>query len=194
MSKTQRVSISFIVTFVLIVCDQITKYCAQRFLSQTTTIPVLGRFLGLRLLYNPGASLGIGASRTWIISLFAIIACCIFIVCLLCTDSLGWSLTMALALAGAAGNLIDRAIYATGFLNGAVVDFLNYGWSVGNIADVYLTVAAVIAIILMLRSVPFTHATNSTKGADKAKGETDSADKAENAKAEEAAQGGEQKK
>ena len=46
-------------------------------------------------------------------------------------------------LQGALGNLIDRVMYADGFLDGKVVDFLNYGWSVGNVADIYLVVAGV---------------------------------------------------
>ena len=41
-------------------------------------------------------------------------------------------------------------MYADGFLDGKVVDFLNYGWSVGNVADIYLVVAGVVLVILIL--------------------------------------------
>ena len=40
---------------------------------------------------------------------------------------------------------------------GKVVDFLNYGWSVGNVADIYLVVAGVALVILILMGEPFSH-------------------------------------
>lgn len=66
-----------------------------------------------------------------------------------------WTVVFALAFAGALGNLIDRVAYAEGFLNGKVVDFLNYGWSVGNVADIFLMVAGVAAVALLLVGEPF---------------------------------------
>lgn len=155
--RAPRIMGTLAMVIVLVLIDQATKYCAQRFLSPQAGIPVLGRLLSLRLLRNPGASLGMGASRTWVISLFAIAASCLLVWCIVRTDSWEWSITAGMALAGAVGNLCDRIIYATVFLNGTVVDFLDYGWSIGNVADIYLTCAAVVAIVLLLRSVPFAH-------------------------------------
>ncbi len=66
-----------------------------------------------------------------------------------------WTVVFALAFAGALGNLIDRVMYAEGFLNGKVVDFLNYGWSVGNVADIFLMVAGVAAVVLLFVGEPF---------------------------------------
>ena len=68
-----------------------------------------------------------------------------------------WSVAISFAFAGALGNLIDRVMYADGFLDGKVVDFLNYGWSVGNVADIYLVVAGVVLVILILMGEPFSH-------------------------------------
>ena len=45
-------------------------------------------------------------------------------------------------------------MYAEGFLNGEVVDFLNYGWSVGNVADIILVAAGVFIAVLIIRGVP----------------------------------------
>ena len=66
-----------------------------------------------------------------------------------------WTVLFAFAFAGAFGNLIDRVIYAEGFLNGKVVDFIDYGWSVGNVADIFLTVAGVAIVAMILVNVPF---------------------------------------
>ena len=71
------------------------------------------------------------------------------------TISMKWTVVFALAFAGALGNLIDRVAYAEGFLNGKVVDFLNYGWSVGNVADIFLMVAGVAAVVLLFVGEPF---------------------------------------
>ena len=40
-------------------------------------------------------------------------------------------------------------------MNGKVVDFIDYGWSVGNVADIFLTVAGVAIVAMILVNVPF---------------------------------------
>lgn len=150
-----RVAVFVCVAAVLIAADQVAKYFAEKYLGGGQVHTVIPRVLSLRLLYNPGASLGMGSGSTWVISLAAIAACIVLILLMVRTTSLAWCVALALAFAGAGGNLIDRITNATGFLNGTVVDFLDYGWSVGNVADVYLTLAAAMIIILVLVSVPF---------------------------------------
>jgi signal peptidase II len=135
--------------------DQGTKAWAQSNLGDGRSIEVIPHVLSLTLIHNPGASLGLGSSRTWLISLLAAAACIMLVVLAIRTDSMRWTVAFALAFAGAAGNLYDRIAYADGFLNGKVVDFLNYGWSIGNIADIVLMVAGAFIVVLILRGVPF---------------------------------------
>lgn len=130
--------------------DQASKALALLKLGGGRRVEIIPGLLSLRLLRNPGASLGLGSRATWVISLLAICACLAFIILLLRTGSMAWTLALAFAFAGAAGNLIDRVAYARGFLDGAVVDFLDYGWSVGNIADIYLALAAVAVIVMII--------------------------------------------
>lgn len=165
-ARTRRLTVSFALAVVLIIIDQLTKSLALQHLSFSKKVPVLGNLLSLQLFFNIGATMGMGSSHTWVISLVAIAACVLLVWCIIRTDSLPWSLTAALALAGAAGNLIDRVHYAIHFLDGWVVDFLNYGWSIGNVADIYLTLAAVIGIILLLCSVPFAPASPQARAHD----------------------------
>ncbi len=165
-ARERRLTVSFALAVVLVVIDQLTKSLALQHLSFSKKVPVLGNLLSLQLFFNIGATMGMGSSHTWVISLLAIAACVLLVWCILRTDSLPWSITAALALAGAAGNLIDRVHYAIHFLDGWVVDFLNYGWSIGNVADIYLTLAAVIGIILLLRSVPFRSASPQARAHD----------------------------
>ena len=125
-----RVAVFACIAVVALVLDQISKAWAQSALADGQTVRVIPGILSFTLVHNPGASLGMGSTMKW-------------------------TVVFALAFAGALGNLIDRVMYAGGFLNGKVVDFLNYGWSVGNVADIFLMVAGVAAVVLLFVGEPF---------------------------------------
>ena len=152
---TVRVGVFVAVALPAVAIDQVTKALAVRHLADSPGIEIIPRVLSLRLLYNPGATLGMGSGATPMISLLAVIACIAVFVLAMRTTSLRWVAALALAFAGALGNLIDRVVRARQLLDGSVVDFLDYGWSVGNVADIILGVAAVGIILLLLNSVPF---------------------------------------
>ena len=155
-SRTARIGVFLAVALPAVAVDQGTKALAVRHLSDSPGIEIIPRMLSLRLLYNPGATLGMGSRVTPMISLLAIIACIVLLVLAMRTTSLLWVAALALAFSGSLGNLIDRVTRAHGVLDGSVVDFLDYGWSVGNVADIILGVAAVgIILLLLLNSVPF---------------------------------------
>ena len=150
-----RVAVFVALAAVAIALDQVTKALALARLGNGVRVALPGPLRGLRLVRNPGASLGLGSGSTWVISLIAMAACLLIIVLALRTTSMLWTLVLSLAFSGAAGNLIDRVAYASGFLDGAVVDFLDYGWSVGNVADIYLTLAGVAVVVLIFCNVRF---------------------------------------
>lgn len=156
---TRRVRPLCVVAFVSIalfglLLDQLTKLWAVRLLSRDVVISVIPRLLSLRLLYNPGASFGFGSQHTWVFGLIALVVCVALVVLQLRTTSLAWSIILGLAFAGASGNLIDRVAYADGWFDGKVIDFLDYGWSVGNVADIILVLAAAGVIVLLMLDVP----------------------------------------
>lgn len=150
-----RVAVFACVAIVALVADQATKAWAQSTLADGRTIPVIPGVLSFTLVHNPGASLGMGSKMTWLISILAIIACVVLTLLAVRTISMKWTGVLSLAFAGALGNLIDRVVYADGFLNGKVVDFLNYGWSVGNVADIFLMIAGIAAVLFLLLGEPF---------------------------------------
>lgn len=150
-----RVAVFACVAAIALIADQLTKAWAMAALSDGRSIRVIPGLLSLTLVRNPGASLGMGSGATWVISLLAIVACVVLVVLGLRAVSTRWTVALSFAFAGAFGNLIDRVMYADGFLNGKVVDFLNYGWSVGNVADIYLVVAGVALVVLILVGEPF---------------------------------------
>ena len=150
-----RVAVFACVAAAALIVDQLTKAWAMAALSNGQTIRVIPGLLSFTLVRNPGASLGMGSGATWVISLLAVVACVALAVAGVRTVSMKWSVAISFAFAGALGNLIDRVMYADGFLNGKGVGF--YGWSVGNVADIYLVVAGVVLVILILMGEPFSH-------------------------------------
>lgn len=167
--RVKRVAVFVCVAAAVILFDQLTKWAAVSMLSDGRRVPVLGPILSLRLLYNPGASLGMGANMTWLISLFAVVACVVLFVLAIMTESMLWTVSFAMAFGGAFGNLFDRVAYANGFLNGKVIDFIDYGWSVGNVADIALMAAALMICGLVVCSTPFvTPAASASDASDRA--------------------------
>jgi signal peptidase II len=150
-----RVAVFVIVALMALAVDRVTKLWALSLLGDGRTVRIVPGLLSLTLVHNPGASLGMGASMTWFISCMALAACVLLAYLGMTTTRLNWTIALSLAFAGALGNLIDRIVYADGLLNGKVVDFLNYGWSVGNVADIVLMVAAGYIIVLIWFGVPF---------------------------------------
>ena len=164
-----RVAVFVALAAVAIALDQLTKALALARLGNGIRVALPGPLRGLRLVRNPGASLGLGSGSTWVISLIALAACLLIIVLALRTTSMVWTVVLSMAFSGAAGNLIDRVAYASGFLDGAVVDFLDYGWSVGNVADVYLTLAGVAVVVLIICNVRFSDRSKTLKHGGAAK-------------------------
>lgn len=146
-----RVAVFVLIVFVGLAADQLTKWWALNALAGGKKVEIVPSLLSFCLVRNPGASLGLGSSVTWVLAILAGVACLGILVAVFRTVSWGWTIALSLAFAGAFGNLIDRVAYAEGFLNGKVVDFINYGWSVGNVADLELMVAGILVIVLVLR-------------------------------------------
>ncbi|MBF9314733.1 signal peptidase II [Bifidobacteriaceae bacterium NR002] len=150
-----RVAVFALVVIIGLVLDRATKLWAMGALQYGKQIVFIPNFIMFSLVRNAGASFAFGSGATCFISLFAIAACVALVFAICRTKSLQWTLVLSLAFAGAFGNLIDRAIYAEHFLDGKVIDFINYGWSVGNVADIILAIAGVWLVALVLLELPF---------------------------------------
>lgn len=150
-----RVAVFACIAIVGLIVDQGTKLWAQSALEGAGTVPVIPGLLSFTLVHNPGMSLGLFSSATWAISLLAVVACVLLAIGAIRAVSMAWTVALSVAFSGALGNLIDRVAYADGFLNGKVVDFLNYGWSVGNVADIFLLGAGIAVVVLLVMGVPF---------------------------------------
>lgn len=180
-----RVAVFALIVIVGLVVDRLSKLWALSALQYGKQIVCIPNSLMLSLVRNGGASFGLGSGLTSFISIVAILACVAMFAAVRRTKSLQWTIVLSLAFSGAFGNLIDRAIYAEHFLDGKVVDFINYGWSVGNVADIILAIAGIWFVGLILFETPFkpgeSDDESSDESADEGAAENTSENVAENA-------------
>ncbi|MBM4188703.1 MAG: signal peptidase II [Gemmatimonadetes bacterium] len=127
--------------------DYLTKRLAERELVPVPPVEVIGDWLRLRLVYNPGAAFGLhlGPYSRWI---FLVIATAAVIGIAWRARQPDWGewlrqIAAALVVGGAAGNLIDRIRGSQG-----VVDFIDVGIGVTryptfNVADIGVSCGAV---------------------------------------------------
>ncbi|WP_136192225.1 signal peptidase II [Actinomyces ruminicola] len=148
----RRLAVLWLLALVVVVVDQATKAWAVATLSDGRRLHLLGDWLSLVLVRNPGAAFSFATGQTWI---FALIAIAVTVVVVRVSRRLGsswWAVALGLVLGGAVGNLIDRLVRAPGVLRGHVVDFIDYGgWFVGNVADIAIVAAAAVIMVLSLR-------------------------------------------
>jgi signal peptidase II len=151
--QRRRVAIACSVAVCVAAIDQISKYFAIAYLSETARIDLIGDLLGLQLAFNPGSIMSLGPGITWIYTVLGIAATVILFFVARRTQSTAWAVAIGFVWGGAVGNLIDRLVAEPGFARGYVTDFLAYGnLFIGNIADIALGVGVGLGILLLLRN------------------------------------------
>jgi signal peptidase II len=117
-------------------------------------VEIVGSLVRFNLIFNPGAAFSLGTSITPVLSIFAILAllACI-VIALRKVRTLPQGFAVGLLMAGILGNLYDRLFRAPGPLFGHVVDFIQLPhFAIFNVADMCITSAAALVILLSLRS------------------------------------------
>ena len=139
----------------VVVLDIITKQLAVAHLSSRVPVRLVGDWLMLRLVYNPGAAFGIhaGAYSRWVFTILALVALVVLGVMVRQTAPGQRVKLVALAAVcgGAVGNLIDRFRSARG-----VVDFIDvwigsFHWPTFNVADMAVSCGAVTLAFVLWR-------------------------------------------
>lgn len=152
---------SVAITVVLI--DQLTKIWAVHSLEGKPPVVVVGNWFGesigpllqLRVIRNPGAAFGLGAfgpASTLVLSIVAIVVVIVLVRFVSRITDPWWALALGLVLGGALGNLVDRFTREPGVLRGHVVDFFEIpNFPIFNVADISLTLAVAIILVLTIR-------------------------------------------
>ena len=149
----------FIVFFVFL--DQISKYWATASLKGKNSFVLIPNILSFTYLNggNDGAAWGLLSGKKIIFIIFTIIA--VILICKFISNvitlnfnsslnkskALFMQYSMALLIAGAIGNLIDRIVYGT------VTDFICFDFikfPIFNVADCYVTCSCVVLAIICI--------------------------------------------
>ncbi|WP_460778509.1 signal peptidase II [Microlunatus antarcticus] len=140
------------IALVALALDVVTKVAVVTYLEPEVGVPVVGNLLTLRLIRNPGAAFSQGEGFTWVFAVAAVLVLGFVLIRLVPRlGHLGWTVALALLAAGVAGNLADRLFRAPGPFRGHVVDFLQLPhWPIFNVADMCITTAAVMIVVLSL--------------------------------------------
>ena len=144
----------FIVSIVVIVLDQVTKYWAFRTLIPYQPESIMP-MVNFTLAFNTGAAFsflsGTGDWHRWLFTGFsAVMSVAIFVwIIRLPSTARMQAAGLSLILAGAVGNLMDR------MLLGHVIDFIDvyyshYHWPAFNIADSAICVGAFLLVLEMV--------------------------------------------
>lgn len=150
-----KASLFGLVLFGVVALDLGTKLLIQRTFHLYQQMNIIGEYLRLTYIHNPGAAFGInlGPYSRFIflgLSIIALVALAGMYWVTPARDRVRLS-AIALICAGAIGNLLDRVRSAHG-----VVDFLDVGignlrWPVFNVADIAVTTGAIFLALSLWR-------------------------------------------
>lgn len=159
----RRISIFyyFSITLAIILIDQISKSLIVKNLHEGDTIPVLGNFLNFHFIFNQGGAMGSNVGPPWAYAILTTVALILIVRYFIRShsDDAFTKISLALILAGAFGNLIDRVRF------GKVVDFIDadfpdipflhiYRWFTFNVADAAITVGLILFAISIIFKSP----------------------------------------
>ena len=132
----------------VIAVDQLIKHWAVTSLGTDREIELFWT-LQLNLAFNNGMAFGQGQGLGPVIAVLATLVIVYLLVSLRTEASRMSTAGMGLLIGGAAGNLIDRLFRGDdGFLQGAVVDFIDFQWfPIFNVADMAINVGAGLFIL-----------------------------------------------
>ena len=141
----------FFLSILLIVVDQLTKVWVRQTIALGDSVPFFPHVLELTYVQNTGAAFSFlaGSDLTWLLTIVSLIATMVIALALRKDFFPGlWGrLSLSLLLAGAAGNLIDRA--ALGYVTDMFKTvFMNF--PVFNVADICVVCGAVLGAVYYL--------------------------------------------
>ncbi|MBI3578650.1 MAG: signal peptidase II [Ignavibacteriales bacterium] len=169
-------------TGLIIVVDQVAKLLVKGFtiplldfyhagVPLGASYPILGNFLRLTFIENPGMAFGIDVGGKLFLTIFSIVATIGIFIYLykIREEAFVIRFSLAMILGGAIGNLIDRVFYGVIFgegtlFYGKVVDFIDVDffnvdfmgfhlsrWPVFNFADASVSIGVVLLLIFHRR-------------------------------------------
>mgnify|MGYP000862953726 FL=1 len=143
----------FLMTILIIVLDQVSKYAAAKYLKGGSPHIIIKNFFQLYYVENYGAAFGILQNRkVFFIIITSIVIISITFFLFRCSYSLNklMKVSLCMLMGGAIGNLIDRIRL------GYVVDFISirfgkgYDFPVFNVADMFVVTGTILIMIMII--------------------------------------------
>ena len=139
----------FLLAAVLVVLDQIVMLLIRHNIALGESVTLIPGVMDLTYVQNTGAAFSLFRQHTWILAVISLVVAVLIVIALLkrvFTRPFG-VISLAVVLAGAVGNLIDRAFF------GYVTDmfqtiFMNF--AVFNVADICVVVGGFAAVLYYL--------------------------------------------
>lgn len=136
--NTKRPWLWLLLAAALVAADQIVKLWVRSAMTLGETRPFIPHFIELYYLKNTGGAFSLFAEHTWMLTALSAVMSVALVVCLFgdyVTTNPFSRLCVTCVLAGAVGNLIDRAAF------GEVTDMFNFTFmtfGVFNVADMWV--------------------------------------------------------
>ena len=138
----------YIISLILLTLDQLVKLLVKSNFKLHEELELIPNFFSLHYLQNDGAAFSILQNKTYLLVIVAIICLSIMVYYIQKEKEFTRlsSISLGLILGGIIGNLLDRIIYKK------VIDYLSftfftYSFPVFNIADIGITIGALLLII-----------------------------------------------
>ena len=147
--KTSRMSL--LISAVIVLLDQISKAWALRDLADGRIIHVIWT-MQFNLTYNRGMAFSRGTGIGPIIGVIGLVVVALLLLSLRRADNALTRVATGLIIGGAVGNILDRLFRGSGWMRGAVIDFIDFQWwPVFNIADMAIMIGAATMMVAMLK-------------------------------------------
>lgn len=139
----------FLLIAALAGADQLVKWLIRANIPLGGSMDLIPHVMDLTYVQNTGAAFSIFASHTWALALLSAVVSAGLVVLLVRTAAAPflWKFSLSLVIAGAVGNLIDRALlgYVTDMFRTLFMDF-----AVFNVADICITVGGVLCAVYVV--------------------------------------------
>ena len=142
---------SLLLSAVIVLLDQVSKAWALRDLADGRIIHVIWT-MQFNLTVNRGMAFSRGTGIGPIIGVVGLVIVVLLLLSLRRADNALTRVATGLIIGGAVGNILDRLFRGSGWMRGAVIDFIDFQWwPVFNIADMAIMVGAATMIVAMLK-------------------------------------------
>lgn len=151
-SRRQNYPVGLVIAAIVILVDQLSKYWAINTLTDGRRIHLIWT-LQFNLTYNSGMAFSKGSGLGPVIGVVAVIVVVLLVFSLRRVTNIMTLLATGLIIGGAIGNIVDRLLRGDAWLNGSVIDFIDFQWwPIFNLADMCVMIGAALMLFGASRS------------------------------------------